>query len=90
MVNDGSKLLGPGGLPLSTLPPIVVIKTRQPLSQKLVQIIGVATKSNVVVLPFEKDLLMGKLAMEDIEAIHEAIHKVLKIGKVEELPKSSE
>ncbi len=89
MVNDRSKLLGPGGQPLSTLPPIVVIKTREPLPQKLVQAIGATTKSNVVVLPFEKDLLMGKLAMEDIEAIHEAIHKVLKIGEVEEPPKRS-
>jgi len=87
MVNDRSKLLGPDGLPLSTLPSIVVIKTRQPIPQRLVQAIGATTKSNVVVLPFEKDLIMGKLAMEDIEAIHEAIHKVLKIGKVEEPPK---
>ncbi len=87
MVNDRSKLLGPGGLPLSTLPPIVVIKTQQPLPRALIQAIGATTKCNVVVLPFEKDLIMGKLAMEEIEAIHGAIHKVLKIGKVEEPPK---
>lgn len=87
MANDRSKLLSPDGRPLSTQPEIVVIKTRHPLPPQLVQRIGMVTKCNVVVLPFEKDLLMGKLAMEDIEAIHEAIHKVLKIGKVEEPPK---
>jgi len=45
MVNDRSTLLGPDGQPLSTLPPIVVIKTRQPLPQKLVQAISATTKS---------------------------------------------
>jgi len=30
-------------------------------------------------LPLEIDLMTGKLAMEEIEAIHEAIHDILEI-----------
>lgn len=82
--NDESKLFGPGGQPLSTLPSIVVVKSRDPLPPQLVQNIGMITKSSVVVLPLSMDLMMGKLAMEELEAIHAAIHDILEIGEAEE------
>jgi len=83
MGDDGNKLVGPGGQPLSTQPPIVVIKSRNPLPPQLVQNIGMVTKSAVIVLPLEMDLMRGKLAMEEIEAIHGAIHDILEIGEPE-------
>lgn len=87
MGNDGSELVGPSGQPLSTLPPIVVVKSRRPLPKELIQAIGMTTKCSVIVLPLEMDLMMGKLAMEEIEAIHGSIHNILEIGEAEEPPK---
>lgn len=78
-MSNGSKLVGPGGQPITTEPSIVVVKSRHPLPPQLIQNIGVATKSSVIVLPLEMDLLTGKLAMEEIEAIHGAIHNILEI-----------
>jgi len=78
-MNDGSKIVGPDGLPLTTQPPIVVVKSRYPLPPELIQNIGVATKSTVIVLPLDIDLITGKLATEEIEAIHGAIHDILGI-----------
>ena len=79
MANDGTKLLGPDGQPIDKSPSIVVVKSRNPLPPQLIQNIGVVTKSSVIVLPLEIDLMTGKLAMEEIEAIHGAIHDILEI-----------
>ncbi|MBA7656443.1 hypothetical protein ES703_64367 [subsurface metagenome] len=57
----------------------MVVKSRNPLPPQLIQNIGVVTKSSVIVLPLEMDLMTGKLAMEEIEAIHGAIHDILEI-----------
>ena len=78
-MNNGSNLLGPDGRPVDTSPSIVVVKSRNPLPPQLIQNIGVSTRSSVIVLPLEIDLMTGKLAMEEIEAIHEAIHDILEI-----------
>jgi len=83
-MNNGSKILGTDGLPLSTQPPIVVVKSRHPLPPQLIQNIGTVTKCSVIVLPLEIDLMRGKLAMEEIEAIHGAIHDILEIKEEEE------
>jgi len=82
MSNDG-RILGPDGMPITTHPPIVVVKSRNPLPQQLIQNIGMATKSSVIVLPLEIDLMTGKLAMEELEAIHGAIHNILEIKEKE-------
>jgi len=82
MGNDG-KILGSGGQPISTEPSIVVIKSRQPLPPQLIQNIGMATKSSIIVLPLWADLMEGKLAREEIEAIHNAIHDILEIKEEE-------
>ena len=79
MNHDKPEILGPDGQPLTTEPSIVVIKSRNPLPPQLIQNIGMVTKCSVVVLPFERDLMTGKLAMEEIEAIHKAIHNILEI-----------
>ena len=81
MANNHSKLVGPNGQPVTSEPPIIVIKSRNPLPQQLLQHIGMATKSSVIVLPLEADLMMGKLAMEEIEAIHKSIHNILEKEK---------
>jgi len=79
-MNDLRKtILGPDGQPVSTQPPIVVVKSRNPLPPQLIQNIGMATKSSVIVLPLAVDLIMDNLAMEEIEAIHKAIHNILDI-----------
>lgn len=84
-MNNGDKMiLGLDGQPLSTQPSIVVVKSRRPLPPQLVQNIGMVTKASVIVLPLEMDLMTGKLAMEDIEAIHGAIHDILEIKEEEE------
>ncbi|MBA7661761.1 hypothetical protein ES703_69781 [subsurface metagenome] len=79
MNNNGPKILGPDGQPISKQPPIVVVKSRHPLPPQLIQNIGMSTKCSVIVLPLEIDLMTGKLAMEEIEAIHGAIHDILEI-----------
>ena len=79
MNHDRPNLLGPDGHSLTTEPSIVVVKSRHPLPKQLIQAIGMQTKSSVVVLPLSMDLMMGKLAMEEIEAIHGAIHNILEI-----------
>ncbi|MBA7605556.1 hypothetical protein ES703_12689 [subsurface metagenome] len=84
MNGDGPKILGPDGHPISTQPPIVVVKSRHPLPQQLIQSIGMTTKCSVIVLPLEIDLMTGKLAIEEIEAIHGAIHDILEIKEEEE------
>jgi len=79
-MNNGDKMiLGPDGQPITTQPSIVVVKSRHPLPPQLVQNIGMLTKSSVIVLPLEMDLMTGKLAMEEIGAIHGAIHDILEI-----------
>lgn len=83
MSNNKDKLLGPDGLPLTTQPSIVVVKSRNPLPSQLIQNIGMVTKSSVVVLPLEMDLMTDKLAMEEIEAVHKAIHDILEIKEKE-------
>lgn len=79
MNGHGAEILGPGGIPLTTQPSIVVVKSRNPLPPQLIQDIGMVTHSSVVVLPLEIDLMTGKLAMEEIEAIHGSIHEILGI-----------
>jgi len=83
-MNNG-KVLGPDGFPLSTEQPVIVIKSRLPLPPQLIQNIGVVTKSSVVVLPLDVDLMMGNLAAEEIEAVHKAIHDILGIKEPEQL-----
>ena len=85
--NLGKTIFGPDGQPLSSQPPIVVIKSRHPLGPEIVKQVGMATKSSVIVLPLAIDLIMGNLAMEEIEAIHFSIHNIL--GIEEEEVKSS-
>lgn len=85
MSNGKGEILGPGGFPISTEVQVVVIKSRLPLPPQLIQSIGVVTRSSVVVLPLEADLILGKLAEEEIEAVHKAIHDILGIKETEPL-----
>jgi len=78
-MSNGDRILGPDGQPITMQPSIVVVKSRNPLPPQLIQSIGMTTKSSVIVLPLEIDLMTGKLAMEEIEAIHGAIHDILGI-----------
>lgn len=83
-MSNGARILGPDGTPLTTQPSIVVIKSRGPIPPELIKNIGMVTKSSVVVLPLDQDLMAGKLAMDEIEAIHNAIHDILGIEEKEE------
>ena len=83
MNHDRPGILGPDGQPLTTEPSIVVIKSRNPPPPQLLQRIGMVTKSSVISLPLEMDLMTGKLAIEEIEAIHGAIHNILEIKERE-------
>jgi len=88
-MGNGETLFDAEGHPISsTEPPIIVIKSRHPLPPQLVQNIGMTTKCSVIVLPLEMDLMTGKLAMEEIEAIHGAIHNILGIGETEKPPQT--
>jgi len=82
-MSNGNRILGPDGKSITTEPSIVVIKSRNPLPPQLIQNVGMVTKSSVVVLPLEIDLMSGKLAREEIEVIHGAIHDILGIKEEE-------
>ncbi len=84
-MNDRAKILDPSGHPISTNTPISVLKSRNPVPENIVKAICVATNSNVVVLPWESDLLTGKFAMEALEYFHKVIHQALGIKEDKKL-----
>ena len=54
------------------------------ITPQLLQNISMATHCNVLLLPMACELVLGKLAMDEIQLIHRSIHEI------EELVKSRE
>jgi hypothetical protein len=77
-------IFGADGKQLNAMPPgLVVLKRDQntkPLSSEFIQQISQVTHANVIVLPMEYELMMGRLAVEEIQAVHNAIHMILAGG----------
>jgi len=82
-------LFGPSGKPVNTGPKgLVVLKVynanRGAPPPQLLQAIGQMLNSHVIILPTETELLLGRIAKEEVERLHESIHRLLKIMKEEE------
>lgn len=80
---DGGKLLGPGGQPIKRPSSgVVVLKCynmeRLP-DPKFVAQIAKALGSSVIMLPSETDLLTGQVAINEVDRLHEAIHRLLEL-----------
>lgn len=82
MSNNGSKqIFGPDGKPLVTHVGLAVLKipVGSPLpSPQLLNAIAKMTQCNIVTIPSEYDLYTGRLAFEQMESMHQAIHQVEK------------
>lgn len=80
MNTDG--LIRPDGRPLVQVPKIIVIKSERPLNQQFVSGIAQATKSMVIELPMDAEILMGRIAVKSMESIHHAIHAITNLPEV--------
>lgn len=61
---------------------IAVLKVRKEDTSKLVEIageIGNAIEGVTFILPFDSELLTGKLAKEELESFHQNLHTILGI-----------
>ena len=87
MVNGGEQmnggnmknLVGPSGAPL--YPGIVILKVPNGtnLPAQLIQGIMRITRCSIIVLPMTVELLTGKMAKDEIEGVHKAIHQILNL-----------
>lgn len=80
---DPSDLVSPSGQPLIREPKLIIIKmtkeVQKKLNPKLVPTIAKMSGCDVVVLPMDSELMMGKLAMTELESMHSACHAILEI-----------
>lgn len=83
------ELVGPDGKPATTGPKgLVVFKcynTQALPHPQMVKSIGQALNSHVIVLPGETELMLGRIALEEVKRLHECIHRLLKIMHEETL-----
>lgn len=82
MPNNGNKqLFGPDGRPIIDVVGLVVLKipigSPRP-SPQLLAALSQVTHCNVFVVPSQYDILTGRLAHEDIGALHHSIHQLEK------------
>jgi len=84
MSGNGGKppdIVGPDGRQLrSKSAGIVILKVPIGIStpaQQVVSAIAEVTGCNVIVLPMEYEIMMGKIAVEALISIHEAIHQIV-------------
>lgn len=79
----GARLFGLDGKPIIGNKPhkIVVLKAPPgtPIDGRMVEMIAKATGCSVLVMPHESELLLGEMAVRSINAVHEGIHRLIKL-----------
>ena len=83
---NGNKLFDANGkqIPINQGPvgvTILKVQRGHNPSQQLLQSISVITHANVLVIPFEYEIMSGEVAIEELHTIHNAIHAILKANK---------
>lgn len=77
----GNQLLNLEGRPIigGEKPRLVILKVEdnKPVPIPLLQAISKFMKANVLVLPYEYELMSGAMAVKEIKVIHQAIHNML-------------
>lgn len=83
---NGGGLVKPDGSPMVKEPRLIVIK--QPkgvqIHPNVVAQIAKMTGCDIVVLPMDSELMMGKLALEELKSVHQGVHAILQLGPIEE------
>lgn len=74
------ELVDPSGQPLIKEPKLIILKmtkeVQKKLNPKLVPTIASMSDCDVIVLPMDSELMMGKLAAQEIESMHSACHAI--------------
>lgn len=85
MVTDNSKLFGPGGHPISKELSLISIKSPVPIPTQVIENITKLTGCTVIALPPFAEILTGKVAKDELDAIHNTLHKLLDIEDEKEI-----
>ncbi len=79
---DANELIGTDGRKLIKEPNLVVIHSKEPMRSSLLNQIAQLTRSAVLCLPLTSTFMMGKVAKEDMESIHTAIHAITEVPDI--------
>ena len=75
-------ILGPDGRLIDNSPPgLIILKTpggKAP-SHQIMEMFMQATHSNIIVMPYEHEIMMGEIAQKQLVSMHSAIHAILGI-----------
>lgn len=80
------ELVDPSGQPLIKEPKLIILKmtaeVQKKLNPRLVPTIADMSGCDVIVLPMDSELMMGKLAMSELESMHSACHAIQELPDV--------
>lgn len=80
------ELINPSGKPLTRDPKLIVIKAKKDVQQRLnpnlVSQICNITGCDTIILPMDSEIMMGKLAKEELESMHSACHAILQLPDI--------
>lgn len=86
MSGNGDGLVKPDGTPLVKEPRLIVLK--QPkgirLNQQAITQLCKMTGCDVFIVPMDCEIMMGKIALQELESIHRGIHAILELGPVDD------
>ena len=81
-----NRLVAPDGTPLIQEPRLVVLKvtkTAGPIPRELRQQLSQATGCPIAVIPMDSDILMGRMAAEEMQVCHKGCHKFLDLPQID-------
>ena len=80
MGGNGGKaqIYGPGGEPIKKQPGLVVIKVfgDKPVHPQILGMVAKALGCDVLMIPNDVEILAGQVAWNEVEKLHEGIHKL--------------
>jgi len=81
IVDNRRGIVGPTGKPIFTEPKLAVIKTPRgvQLSPQAIEAVGQMSGCSVINVPMDCEILMGELALKELESLHHGIHAILEV-----------
>ena len=73
----GEPLYGPAGQPISKEPLLISIKSPVRIPHQVLEQIAKVTGCTVIAVPMCAEILTGKVAKDELDVIHDNIHKFL-------------